>query len=75
MKLAQYSIDDGATWHDIKTSVKFVFHEANEDDDEMQDLYGSVTHEGIILDLVGQCTGGIYLTAAMPIESLLETLS
>ena len=56
-KYTQFSIDGGQTWQNINNDVRFVFREASEDDDELQDLHIVVTDEGGIDDLVGQKSG------------------
>lgn len=74
MKLTQYSLDEGMTWHDIENSVRICFAEVDEDDDEgMIDLYATVTSEGIVLDTVFQ-KDEVYAgrTVALDRDSLLD---
>ena len=69
-KYTQFSIDGGQTWQNINNDVRFVFREASEDDDELQDLHIVVTDEGGIADLVGQKSGNVVKTASLPLEFL-----
>ena len=64
MNTAEYSVDDGATWHAVTNSVRVIFREVAEDDDGLQDLLVTVTHEGVICDLVDQNTGEVTKTRA-----------
>lgn len=71
----QVSTDDGLTWQNINTAVRVSFRDAAEEDDRMQDLNLTITHEGVIVDVIDQTEGTIVKTAPVDIERLMEMTS
>lgn len=75
MNLAEYSIDEGVTWHTINNAVRVIYRDVNEDDDGMQDLHVTLTNEGVIYDLVDQATGGVTKTLCKVATDIPEDLT
>lgn len=74
LNVTEFSVDDGATWLPIVNAVRVVFREVHEDDDEMHDLHMTVTHEGVIYDLVGRVSGLVAKTKAVMATDIPEEL-
>jgi len=69
MNYTEYSTDGGITWGTIQEPVRFIFREVDEDNGgyHVQDLHITVTHEGLIYDLVEQVSGVVVATLATDI--------
>lgn len=65
------SLDGGVTWVS-SDNVRVLFHDATEDDDEMQDMLVNISSEGMILDVIGQGSGEVSKTACMDVDALVE---
>ena len=62
--LTEFSIDDGQTWNPVNNAVRVIFREVGEDDEGFQDLHVSITHEGLVFDVVDQGSGAVTMTAS-----------
>ena len=67
----QVSLDGGQTWINVHNDVRIAFRDTDEDDDTMQDLLLTVTHEGLILDVIDQGRDIVSQTASLAVEDLI----
>lgn len=66
----QVSLDGGLTWVNAGNGVRVVIREINETEDEFEDMYLTVSDEGLILDQIGQVSGYCSGTAALDLDGL-----
>ena len=71
----QYSLDEGVTWLDFNTTLRFMLPEVSEScTGASQSLYGCLSSEGLILDLINHDNALVEKTAALPVSDLLELM-
>lgn len=62
MNQTEFSVDGGQTWLPLGEPLRVVFREAAEDDGTLQDLYMTVTPEGVTYDLVNRSDGEVVVS-------------